>query len=176
MEKQMIELVMNPVRQRIIQCVALRGTATTAQMLEEMPDVPKASLYRQVKLLHEGGLLEVAEETKVRGTTLRAYRLPQLPVDRGSTDQAAATIYNALMTLMSAFRSYFGKGDSDPAADGLFLNTSSMLMTDEEFLQFTSRLNQLVQDASANKPSEGRKPRCITVISSPGAEEPKTAT
>ncbi len=170
MEKQMIELVMNPVRQRIIQCVALRGTATTAQMLEDLSDVPKASLYRQVKLLHEGELLEVAAETKVRGTVLRAYRLCEMPVDKGSSDQASAAIYNALMSLMSSFRSYFGGGDRDPAADQLFHNTSTLLMTDDEFRSFSGKVNQLVQDAKSNEPAEGRKPRRITFISSPCEE------
>lgn len=168
MEKQMIELVMNPVRQRIIQCIALRGIATTAQMLDDLADVPKASLYRHVKLLHEGELLEVAEETKVRGTIERAYRLRELPVDKGSNDQAAAAIYNALMTLMSSFRTYFGKGDRDPAADRLFLNTSpALLMTDEEFDRFSDGLNRLVQEAGCNQLAEGRKPRRITIVSSP---------
>ena len=167
MEKQMIELVMNPVRQRIIQCVAQRGTATTAQMLEELTDVPKASLYRHVKLLHEGELLEVAGETKVRGTIERAYRLREIPVDKGSNDQSSAAIYNALMTLMSSFRSYFGKGDRDPAADRLFLNTSTLMLTDEEFQRFSDGLERLVQEAKDNKPAEGRKPRRITFVSSP---------
>ena len=174
MEKQMIELVMNPVRQRIIQCVVQRGTATTAQMLEDLTDVPKASLYRQVKLLHEGGLLEVAEETKVRGTTLRAYRLPQKPVDRDSSDQTSAAIYNALMTLMSSFRTYFSKGNCDLAADRLFLNTSTLMMTDEEFRKFSGDLNGLVLAAQANEPAEGRRPRRITIISSPCEEQHKT--
>ena len=171
MEKQMIELVMNPVRQRIIQCIALRGTVTTAQMLEELTDVPKASLYRHVKLLHEGGLLEVAEETKVRGTILRAYRLRQTPVDTGSNDQASAAIYNALMTLMSSFRAYFGRPDRDPIADRLFLGTSTLMMTDGEFDEFTAGVGQLIQGAMTNKPAEGRKPRRITFISSPCEED-----
>ena len=171
MDKGLVELVMNPVRQRIIQTVVLKGTATTAQLQEALSDIPKASLYRHIKLLYEGGLLEVAKETKVRGTVMREYRVAQTPVSGGSTDEASAAVYSGLMSLLNSFRRYFGDKENDPVQDMLFLSTSTLMLTDQEFEQLCMGMNRLISDVLANRPAEGRKPRRLTVISSPEETE-----
>src|SRR6185437_14890770 len=69
------ELLFHPVRMRIIVALA-RGAQLTAQQLGEvLADVPAPTLYRQLKKLHEGGVLDVVEERRVRGTVERVYAL-----------------------------------------------------------------------------------------------------
>ena len=51
------ELVLHPVRLRIVQAFLGTPSLTTAQLRERLPDVPAATLYRQVATLVEGGLL-----------------------------------------------------------------------------------------------------------------------
>ena len=170
MDKGLMELVMNPVRQRIIQCVALKGTVTTGQLQEELTDVPKASLYRHVKLLHEGGLLEVVSETKVRGTIQREYRLAKTPLNVNAPDENSAAVYNVLMSLLNSFRRYFGSAGSDMMADRLFVTSKSLLLTDEEFELLLTQMDKLIDEVKNNLPADGRKPRRLSVISSPYEE------
>ena len=67
------DIILHPVRLRIL--VALGGTKLTAQQLVRLlPDVPQTTLYRQLNLLTRHGVLEVAEERRVRGTVERVYR------------------------------------------------------------------------------------------------------
>ena len=69
------DLLLHPTRLRLILSVA--GRRVTAQELaRELPDVPQASLYRNIRTLVAAGILEVVEERKVRNTIERTYALP----------------------------------------------------------------------------------------------------
>ena len=65
MGKDYIDILLNPVRQRIIQALMIRKEATSAQILEQLKDVSRASLYRHIKVLLDAGIIqEVKEETR----------------------------------------------------------------------------------------------------------------
>ena len=64
------KIVMNPVRIRIAQYLILHEQGTTAQIGEELSDVPKASLYRHMKMLEDAGLIQVVQENSAAHTQL----------------------------------------------------------------------------------------------------------
>ena len=69
------ELLLHPVRLRIV-FAAMDGLPfTTSEMNQRLPDVSKASMYRHISVLVDGELLEVASEELVRGIVERHYRL-----------------------------------------------------------------------------------------------------
>src|SRR3954467_15634641 len=70
-----VELLLHPVRLRIVHALSGDRTLTTSQLCALLPDVSKGTVYRQVGLLAEGGLLDVAGEQRVRGAVERRYRL-----------------------------------------------------------------------------------------------------
>jgi hypothetical protein len=82
-----LELLLHPVRLRITWCLSGGRTRSTSELCAGLPDVPKATVYRYVALLAEGGLLGVAEEQCVRGAVERRYRLRR---DRAVIDAGAA--------------------------------------------------------------------------------------
>ena len=43
-----VEIVMNPARQRIFQYLLVNETGTVKEMRKALPDIPSASLYRHV--------------------------------------------------------------------------------------------------------------------------------
>ena len=69
------ELLLHPVRLRIVQAFLGEGELTTADLRARLTDVSPATLYRQVATLAAGGVLEVAAERRVRGAVERTYRL-----------------------------------------------------------------------------------------------------
>ena len=71
------KIVMNPVRIRIAQYFLVHEQGTTAQIGEELSDVPKASLYRHMKIMEDAGLIRVVQENKKRGTVEKVYKLEQ---------------------------------------------------------------------------------------------------
>ena len=85
------DLLLHPVRMRIVQALLGDRELTTAQLQGELPDVPAATLYRQVAALLNGGALEVTNERRVRGTYERTYRLRPENTHIGPEDAAAMT-------------------------------------------------------------------------------------
>lgn len=77
------EVVMNPVRQRIIQYLMVHERGTVKEIKEILDDIPTPSLYRHVKILAENDIIVVAEENRVWGTVENIYELnPKGNADR----------------------------------------------------------------------------------------------
>ena len=173
MKNNLMEVIMNPTRQRIIQYLVIHGQGSTGEMRREIQDIPPASLYRHVKLLLDAELLEVVKEERIRGVVERTYKLASKENDAIGSQDIGAIIQTGLLSLMSVFQEYFSRGDRDPVKDMLSFSTSTLMMTDEEFLSFLMKLNALFSEAIKNKPAGGRKPRRLTLISSPNEEDMK---
>ena len=69
------DLLLHPVRLRIVKAFLGDRALTTRQLAAELPDVPAASVYRHVGRLAEAGVLHVVSERRVRGITERTYML-----------------------------------------------------------------------------------------------------
>src|SRR5215472_14866681 len=69
------DLLLHPVRLRIVQAFLGDRALTTAELRSELPDVPAASLYRHIARLVDAGVLAVVSERRVRGALERTYIL-----------------------------------------------------------------------------------------------------
>ena len=115
------ELLLHPIRIRIVQS-AMDGTAiTTSELCARMPDVSKATMYRHVALLVEGGLLKVVGEERVRGAVERSYRLEHTrailadaEVAAMSTDDHRRGFAAAVTSLLAEFEVYLDRDGADP--------------------------------------------------------------
>src|SRR5262245_25297643 len=120
----MATLFFHPVRLRIVHAVADGATFTTAQLCERLPDVAKATVYRQVAVLAEGGILDVVSERRVRGAVERGYRLDPARTVFDEDTVAALTIDDhrrgfaaVTASLLAEFELYLSRADADPVAD-----------------------------------------------------------
>lgn len=73
----------------------------------------------------------------------------------------------ALMGLQGEFCRYFSGEDPDPQRDLLTVGSASLVMSDEEMIDFLTAYGELIQKYMPNKPGEGRKVRKVTVVVSP---------
>ncbi|HEX9338211.1 MAG TPA: helix-turn-helix domain-containing protein, partial [Pseudonocardiaceae bacterium] len=69
------DLLLHPVRLRIVQAFLGDRALTTSALSAELSDVPPASLYRHVARLVDAGVLAVVAERRVRGALERTYVL-----------------------------------------------------------------------------------------------------
>lgn len=172
--KDFTDVIMNPVRQRIIQYFILHEKGTSAEIHGELSDIPKASLYRHIKILLDAGCIEVVEEKQVRGTIEKTYALVQNPIGEDPTmEDVSGLIYSTLMSIQTSFVKYFSREDVDAAKaqqDMIMLQASTLMMNDEEFMEFLKKMGEIIAPYVANQPGEGRKPRRFTIISSPVEE------
>ena len=77
------DLLLHPVRLRIIQAMLGRDALTTRDLGERLPEIAPATLYRHVGALVDAEVLTVVAERKVRGTVERTLRLRE---ERTSVD------------------------------------------------------------------------------------------
>ena len=171
MKKNLMDVIMNPTRQRIIQYLAIHGQGSAGEMQQELKDIPAPSIYRHVRLLLDAGLIEVEKEERIRGTVEKTYRLAKNPDNGVNNQDIGAMFQTGLISLMTSFQKYFVLEDNDPVKDMLSFFNTTIMMTDQEFLDFLMKLNAMFGEAVKNKPGDGRKPRRVTVISSPNEEE-----
>ncbi|MCT8138290.1 helix-turn-helix domain-containing protein [Anaerobacillus sp. CMMVII] len=68
------DVILHPVRMKIIQSLVKRPL-TVQELMEWNPDVPQATLYRQLKVLTDSQVIYITDERKVRGTFERTYSL-----------------------------------------------------------------------------------------------------
>ena len=158
---------MNSTRQRIIQVIMLKKEATSAEIGEELQDIPRASLYRHIKVLLDAKIITVVKEEFKRGSVEKTYAIaPQMPYDN-TNEEYNSLIQSALMGLQGDFYRYFNGDNPDPQRDLLTVGSASLMMSDEEMMEFIKAYGNLLQKYMSNKPVEGRKVRKVTLVISP---------
>ncbi|MFI7111668.1 helix-turn-helix domain-containing protein [Nonomuraea sp. NPDC050227] len=164
------ELALHPVRIRILRAVA-GGRRTPSDLAGLLPDVPQATLYRQIATLAKAGMLEVVEERKVGGATERVYAVPEGGLTPSPEALAAASAedharwFTAFAgSLLSEFARYLDRDRVDLAADGAGYQQVVLHLDDEEFVAFATGFAELVRPLLANEPGEGRTPRLLATV------------
>ena len=166
---EMAEVVMNPVRQRIFQYFLLHETGTVKDIKKAMPDVPSASLYRHVKILADSSILVVVGENRIRGTVESIYWLNKSALSAG--DESGNAVQMSLLSICAAFAKYFSGGNADPERDMLLFTNCTLLLTDGEFSDFLSEINEVALKYMKVEAKADSKTRQITLISAPVNEQ-----
>ena len=90
----------------------------------------------------------------------------QMPYD-DTNEEYNRMIQSVLMGLQGEFHRYFNGEDPDPKRDLLTVGSASLMMNDEETMEFIKAYGELIQKYMPNKPAEGRKVRKVTFVISP---------
>jgi DNA-binding transcriptional ArsR family regulator len=67
MEKEIIKVLMHPIRIKIVQELGLRKQATTKELLSSCGDVSQATMYRHINELLKNEIIIVASENIING-------------------------------------------------------------------------------------------------------------
>lgn len=165
---ELAEIVMNPVRQRIFQYFLIHDTGTVKELRKALPDIPSASLYRHIKILADSSILMVVGENRIRGTVESVYQLNKEAM--ATEDESGTAVQMSLLSICAAFAKYFSTGNADPQKDMLLFTNCTLLLTDEEFSEYLSEINQITVKYMKQATSKNSKTRGITLISAPTNE------
>ena len=160
---EIAEVVMNPVRQRIFQYFLLHETGTVKDIKKALPDVPSASLYRHIKILADSSILMIVGENRIRGTVESIYRMNKSALSAG--DESGDAVQMSLLSICASFAKYFSGGNADPERDMLLFTNCTLLLTDGEFSDFLSEINEVALRYMKVEAKAGSKTRQITLIS-----------
>ncbi|MFI7231462.1 helix-turn-helix domain-containing protein [Nonomuraea angiospora] len=166
-----LELILHPVRLRIMWALSGGRTRTTSDLCESLPDVPKTTLYRHVAMLADAGLLEVASEQRVRGMIERHYRLRHdaLRIDPDTAQAMSNEDHRhgfavAMAALLAEFNAYLDRPGADPAADRVGYRQGTLWLSPEEMEEVAGELLEVLRARAGNGPAPRRRPHVISAI------------
>ncbi|MBR7676770.1 helix-turn-helix domain-containing protein [Streptomyces daliensis] len=164
-------LLLHPVRLRILQTLVGSEPLTTAQLRDRLPDVPPATMYRHIATLTKAGVLEVVGEKKVRGTVERSYQVRQ---DGALVDEDARTAmtpddhrqaFTAFSgAMMSDFERYLSRDGIEPASDGLMYRQGAVWLTREEYEALVEEIQKAVTSRTTSTPGDGRTRHLVSIV------------
>ncbi|WP_380167763.1 helix-turn-helix domain-containing protein [Jannaschia sp. R86511] len=171
------ELLLHPVRMRVVQALLGDRDLTTTQLRELLPDVPVATLYRQVAALVDGGVLQVVNERRpVRGAVERTYRLvpAAATVDPAelrdlSPEQHRRHFLTFVAGLVGDFDRYLADTDRpdgrvDPQQDRIGYRQAVMHLSDDEVDEMLAELGGVLARYRATPPGPGRSRRALSTV------------
>jgi len=166
------ELVIHPVRMRILGALSARPM-TTKQLAAALPDVPQATLYRQVRALLKGKALQVVKRRAINGITESTYATVE-GAARFDRAEFAKILPEDHLRFFGVFlgiqmvdaQSYFGQPSYDTTREGMTYFRASLLLTDEESRALRVDLLDLMKRYTF-APGKGRRPRNVAVSSIP---------
>ena len=169
------DLLLHPVRLRILQAFLGDRALTTSQLSAELADVPPASLYRHVARLVDGGALQVVAERRVRGAVERTYVLRQVAA-RVRLNEIAAMQPDELRAMFVAFIAgllgdidrYLSQGKPNLVRDGVSFGIEGLWLDDAEFAEMMREVYQVLDGRRANLPGKGRRRRLLASMLLPG--------
>jgi DNA-binding transcriptional ArsR family regulator len=174
------DLLLHPVRLRIIQALLGDRALTTSDLRSELGDVPPASLYRHVARLVNAGVLSIVAERRVRGTLERTYVLRVAAASINLDEVARMTRQdhrNAFMAfvagLLGDIDRYLSRDDFDPIRDGASFRIAGLWLDDAEFAEFLRDTLRVIQPRLANAPKPGRRRRILGTVLLPGEDAPE---
>lgn len=173
MNKVKEDLLLHPVRLRIILATAGRQV-TTQQLANELPDIPQATLYRNINTLAAAGILSVVQERRVRNTIEKTYALPEhdLRLTKEDLENAEPEDYVRLFTQylglqLGYYVRYIQHGDVDFARDKVVFHMFPVYLSKEERGELDQAVNALLLPYAQNEPTPERQRSIIGLLSLP---------
>lgn len=172
--------LLHPVRVRVVQRMLGGRQLTTAQLSQELPDVPTATLYRHIAALAGGGILRVVEQRQVRGGTERTYALNEPALRPPPREDAALTSEQHLAGITAVLAGVLGDAEryldrtTEPGqhrSDQLGYQQLALWLTDDEFAGLVQAMNTVLGPLLANSPGPGRTRRLLTTLIIPGTDD-----
>ncbi|OGX68183.1 MAG: transcriptional regulator [Paenibacillus sp. RIFOXYA1_FULL_44_5] len=180
MQESKADLILHPVRIRIIGLLVGGRHLTAQEMVQLLGNVPLPSLYRHLNKLVNGGILTITDEHRVRGTVEKVYGLLEGQANLTSDDLAHASrddhmrfFMTFIASLLDDFARYLQQEKFDLLRDGVGYRQIPLYLSDEEFVEFAKKIQSVYMEAAMNKPAPVRHRRMISTIVMP---EPKSSS
>jgi DNA-binding transcriptional ArsR family regulator len=178
-----LDLILHPVRLRILHAMSGGRTRTTSDLCASLPNVSKPTVYRQVALLVEGGLLEVMSEQRVRGAVERRYRLHRARAVIDGDIAASMSLEDhrrgfaaAMAGLAGEFNAYLDRGHADPTADSVGYRQIPLRLTRGELNEVIDQVRSIVMPRMENQRAHDRRLYLLSPIIFPIEDGTRLAT
>lgn len=161
----LIKILSNSTRVRIVQYLQSKGDATTKQIADYLSDIPVPTIYRHINYLIGVELVTVKEERKVRGSIERLLSINEAKVyESGDISDIA---FQFLLDIYVKYCKYCQQPGNDPMKDKLGFATSVFRLGDSDMDELVNEMKALLEKYESKSGNSGEKLRSISIISTP---------
>lgn len=147
---------------------------TTTDIARRLPDVPQATLYRNITILVDAGVLDVVSERQARGATERTYRVNATQVGVGaaeasemSTEEHLEAFVTFAGVLIETYGRYLKTRGSSPGTDGVSFRQARLWLTDSELDDLVTGVTTVLARYLDFAETPERTPRLLSTILMP---------
>lgn len=170
MPSRAADLLVHPVRLRAIRAL-VQQPMTAGDLQDVLGDVPQATLYRHLRALEEGGVIEVVDRRRARGGVERTFAVVDgaallQPADLAdaSADDHLRWFTTFVGTLLTDFAAYLDNPDADVVADRVGYRQVPLWLTDAEVDDLTEELQAAVERRLGLGADGTRRRRILTTV------------
>lgn len=174
MTDKLMDCITNPVKCKLLLEIHSQGKATAKHLADIYKDIPQATLYRHLKKMLNDGILQVVEETQIRGTIEKTYALAYNISDNMETmlEENSGELYmqyfmQYIIGFAKQFQRYCQSPNINIKKDMTGFSLSPLYLSDEELTSFITNISQIINTVKNNEPKPDRKLRTIGIIISP---------
>lgn len=178
MAESKAELLLHPVRIRIIQTMVNGSRQTAQQIAAHLADVPPATLYRHINKLTAAGVLTIVEQRQVRGAVEKIYELAHSNLVVNQEDLSAASREDLMRhfitfaaVLLGDYSRYLAQPEVNLEKDGVGFRQVPLYLSDEEFQAMVMGMRDVVMKFAENQPAPGRRRRILSTVIMPDVEQ-----
>jgi len=170
MDTETSKILLHPLRLRIVLAFGSEQL-TTSELAARLPDVAHATLYRQVAVLAEAGLLDVVAERQIRGGVERTYaataRVSRLDPDT-KMELTLDELYQGFVvfagSLIEAFGRYAAEPNARPKEDAVSYRQAGLWLDEDELAELVARLRAAITPYLEHGPSGDRQRLLLSTI------------
>ena len=174
MTDRLMECITNPVKCKLLLEIHSQGKATAKQLADIYNDIPQATLYRYLKKMLSDGIIQVVEETQVRGTVEKTYSLAhninsdmETMVENNSGELYMQYFMQYFFGFAKQFQEYCHSPNINIRKDMTGFSLSPLYLSDDELISLATSISKIINAVKNNEPNSERKLRTIGVIVSP---------
>lgn len=165
MKKDIISVMMHPIRIKILQELRLKGSATTKEIQAACGNVAQSTLYRHLKELLNADLIKVVDENMVNGIIEKVYGPgrsinQEVKKDPGKRtgDEYLQMFTQYMIAILADFKNYIDHHpDTSKILDNIGFSSASMFLSCEEGEAMMNEIKEILVKRMNNEPKEGRQ-------------------
>lgn len=168
------DLLLHPIRLKIVQTM-VKQPMTASELKDSLGDVAQATLYRHLKALVDGGLVEIVDEQPVRGGVERTYStiesagmLNYDDMSNAEPDEHFRYFATFVGMLLADYSKYLERDDIDLHRDRVGYTQAPLWLSPDEFDDLAGELTALITARLSNEQTPERRRHLVNTIVLPG--------
>ncbi len=172
MNDNIIKVMMNPIRIKIIQELGLKEKATTKEIHSACGDIAQATLYRHLNELLKSDIIQVVDENIINGIIEKVYAIKNEPSreiakdpSRLSRDDYLNLFNQYIISILTDFKSYISHEEAIAhITTSLGFSSNCIFLSDEELREMTAEFRVSINKRMRNEATPERKLRKVSSI------------